>query len=107
MKQRKKLYNKAKHLQTEEAWQDYHKAKNNVTTLTRESHRKYQNKIFSDDGSVNYKKFWRYVKTICKDTHGIAPLKIDDSLVHHSTANITPIFKKETELIPLITSLYP
>ena len=46
MKQRKKLYNKAKHLQTEEAWQDYRKAKNNVTTLIRESHRKYQSKFF-------------------------------------------------------------
>ena len=33
---------------------------------------------------VNYKKFWKYVKTIRKDTHGIAPLKVDDTLFSHS-----------------------
>ena len=41
MRQRKKLYNKANHLQTEESWQDYRKIKNNITALTREYHRKY------------------------------------------------------------------
>ena len=52
--------------------------------LIRESHRKYQNKMFSDDGGINYKKFWRYVKTICRDIHGIAPLKVENSFVYHS-----------------------
>jgi len=33
---------------------------------------------------MNYKKFWRYVKTICKDTPGIAPLKKQNSLAYHS-----------------------
>jgi len=33
MRQHKKLHNKAKHLQTEESWQDYCKIKNNVTRL--------------------------------------------------------------------------
>ena len=84
MRQRKKLYNKAKHLQSEESWQDYRNIKNNITRLIRESHRKYQNKMFSDNGSVNKKKFWRYVKTLRRDIHGIAPLKVDNSLVHHS-----------------------
>ena len=41
--------------------------------------------MFSNDGGgMNYKKFWRYVKTIRKDTHGIAPLKKQNSLVYHS-----------------------
>ena len=84
IKQRKKLYNKAKHLQTEEAWRDYRNIKNNITMLIRESHRKYQNKMFSDDGGINYKKFWRYVKTIRRDIHGIAPLKVENSFVYHS-----------------------
>jgi len=84
MKQRKRLYNKAKHLQTAEAWQDYRTAKNNVTTLIRESHKNYQNKMFSNDSGINYKKFWKYIKTVRKDSHGIAPLKVDNSLVHHS-----------------------
>ena len=84
MRQRKKLYNKAKHLQSEESWQDYRNIKNNITRLIRESHRKYQNKMFSDNGSVNKKKFWRYVKSLRRDIHGIAPLKVDNSLVHHS-----------------------
>ena len=80
----KKLYNKAKHLQTEEAWRDYRNMKNTITNLIHESHSKYQNKMFSNNGGMNYKKFWRYVKTICKDTHGIAPLKVENSLVYHS-----------------------
>ena len=78
MKQQKKLYNKAKHLQTEEAWCDYRNMKNNITNLIRESHSKYQNKMFSNNEGMNYKKFWRYVKTIRKDTHGIAPLKVEN-----------------------------
>ena len=78
MKQRKKLYNKAKHLQTEESWRDYRNMKNNITNLIRESHSKYQNKMFSNNEGMNYKKFWRYVKTIRKDTHGIAPLKVEN-----------------------------
>ena len=40
--------------------------------------------MFSDNGGINYKKFWRYVKTIQKDTHGIAPLKVENSFVYHS-----------------------
>ena len=84
MKQRKKLYNKARRLQTEEAWHNYHSIKNNITNLIREAHSKYQNKMFSNNGGINYKKFWRYVKTIRKDTHGIAPLKVKGSLVYHS-----------------------
>jgi len=63
MKQRKKLYNKAKHLQTEEAWQAYRSMKNGITNVIRESHAKYQNRMFSNDGDgMNHKKFWRYVK---------------------------------------------
>jgi len=46
IKQCKKLYNKAKYSQTEEAWQAYHNIKNNITNLIRESHTKYQNKMF-------------------------------------------------------------
>ena len=83
MKQYKKLYNKAKHLQTEEAWQDCCEIKNNITTLIY-IYEKYQNKMFSDNGGINYKKFWRYIKTIRKDTNGIAPLTLKNSFVYHS-----------------------
>jgi len=78
MKQRKRLYNRAKCLQTEEAWLNYRSTKNNVTNIIREAHKKYQNKMFSDNGGINYKKFWRYVETIRKDTHGVAPLKTEN-----------------------------
>ena len=84
MKQWKKLYNKAKSLQTEEAWWDYCNMKNNITMFICEAHSKYQNKMFSENGGVNYKKFWKYVKTIHKDTYGITPLKVDDTLFSHS-----------------------
>jgi len=85
MKQRQKLYNKAKYLQTEEARQAYRNMKSNITNHIRESHTKYQNRMFSTDGGgMNHKKFWRHVKTIRKDMHGIAPLKKQNSLVYHS-----------------------
>ena len=58
--------------------------KNIITTLICESHKKHQNKMFSDNGGIDYKKFWRHVKTIHRDTHGIAPLKIENSFVYHS-----------------------
>ena len=60
MKQSKKSHNKAKCLQTEEAWRDYRNMKNDITKLIHEAHRKYQNKMFSNNGGI-YKKFWRYV----------------------------------------------
>ena len=72
------------HLQTKEAWQDYRKIKSNITTFIHESYRKCQSKMFSNNGGINYKKFWRYIKSIRRDTNGIASLKIDNSIVHHS-----------------------
>ena len=96
MKQCKKLYNKAKHSQTEEAWQEYRSMKNNITNLIRESHTKYQNKMFSNDGGgMNYKKFWRYVKTIRKDTHGIAPLKKQNLLWIHPNHVVLTTYQLE------------
>ena len=70
-------------MQAEEAWQEYRDIKNNITTLVRDSHKKYQHKMFTNNGRVNYKKFWRYVKTICRDIHGIPPLKIENSFAYH------------------------
>jgi len=54
MKQYKNLYNKTKRLSTEEAWRDYRNMKNNVITLIHEVHKRYQNKMFSENCSINY-----------------------------------------------------
>ena len=44
----------------------------------------YQNKLLCDDSNVNWKKFWKYIKSICKDQHGIAPLIVDGTIINNS-----------------------
>ena len=77
MNQCKHLYKQVKRLQTEEAWSNYHKIKNEITNSIRSAHCRYQNVLFANDEGINRKSFWRYIKTIRKDQFGVAPLNID------------------------------
>ena len=52
MKQRKRLYNLPRSLQTDEAWSNYRKLNNKITNSIRESHNKYQNSLFLQDGGL-------------------------------------------------------
>ena len=82
MKQRKHLYNLARSLQTDEAWSNYRKLKNKITNSIRESHNKYQNSLFLQDGGLNHKQFWRYIKSTRKDQSGVSPLNVNGSHIY-------------------------
>ena len=84
MNQHKYLYKQAKRLQTEEAWSNYRKLKNEITNSIRSAHCRYQNGLFADGERVNRKSFWKYIKTIRKDQFGVAPLNIDGVCVNNS-----------------------
>ena len=40
--------------------------------------------MFSGDGDVNRKKFWKYIKSIRKGQHGIAPHNVDGTIINNS-----------------------
>ena len=84
MNLRTRLYKRAKLLQTEEAWSNYHSIRNKITSTIREAHTKYQNNLFTSDGEINREKFWKYIKSIRKDQHGIAPLNVNDTVIDNS-----------------------
>ena len=46
MQQRKQLYDKAKHYQTEEAWAKHRKLKNEIIKEINQAHESYQNNLF-------------------------------------------------------------
>ena len=83
MKQRKRLYKLARSLQTEEAWSNYRKLKNKITNSIRESHNNYQNNLFLQDGELNHKQFWRYIKCARKDHTGVALLNVNSTDVYN------------------------
>ena len=78
------LYRKAKSLQTENAWNDYHILRNKVTNCIRNAHTNYQTNLFNKNEKSNHKTFWKYVKNICKDQHGIPPLNDNGNTVNSS-----------------------
>ena len=45
---------------------------------------KYQSNLFTSDGEINREKLWKYVKSIHKDQHGIAPLIVIDTVIDNS-----------------------
>ena len=57
MNLRTRLYKRAKLLQTEEAWSNYHSIRNKITCTIREAHTKYQSNLFTSDGEINQGKF--------------------------------------------------
>ena len=59
MKDRKRLYDKAKRDQTPEAWRAYCNVRNKVTQAIENDHVVYQSQLF--DTTVS-KKFWKYIK---------------------------------------------
>ena len=40
--------------------------------------------MFTSDGEINRGKFWKYIKSIRKDQHGIAPLNVNDTVIVNS-----------------------
>ena len=82
--QRKHLYKQARRLQTEEAWSKYRKLRNEITSGIRSAHCNYQNGLFTQNKGINHKNFWKYIKHICNDHFGVAPLNVDDTCINNS-----------------------
>ena len=54
---RKHLYNTAKTVNTEEAWSNYHKIRNEINKEINEAHTIYQEKIFDHNTNSSHKNF--------------------------------------------------
>ena len=78
IKQRKKLYNKAKRLHSQEAWSKYCTLKNTII-----AHERYQNDLFNRQADIHHKKFWRYIKKLYKDQVGVPPLSINNATLQN------------------------
>ena len=74
MKQRKRLYDKAKRSGSDTDWCDYKQARNEVNSLLETAHHNYCTNLFNDS-STSKKRFWSYIKAKRKDNTGVAPLK--------------------------------
>ena len=74
MKQRKRLYDKAKQSGNDTDWCDYKQARNEVNSLLETAHHNYRTNLFNDS-STSKKRFWSYIKAKRKDNTGVAPLK--------------------------------
>ena len=83
MKQRKKLYNKAKRLHSQEAWSKYCTLKNTIIEDINQAHERYQNDLFNRQADIHHKKFWRYIKKLRKDQVGVPPLSINNTTLQN------------------------
>ena len=66
------------------------KIRNEITKEINEAHKVYQEKLFDCDANSSHKKFWRYIKSLCRDNAGVPPLKHGSSLTSdpHDKAKI-------------------
>ena len=74
MKKRKKLYNTAKQLNTEEAWVNYRKSRNEVNNMLKAAHEEYRSRILDTSFSGHKRQFWKYIRTMKKNTSSIPTL---------------------------------
>jgi len=79
MRLRKNLYNKAKRVQTAEAWSDYRKLRNEINNEIKCRHEAYQNNLFNGENAN--KNFWKYIKALRKDPTGNPPFRLQNQLV--------------------------
>ena len=79
MQQRKQLYDKAKHYQTDEAWAKYCKLKNEISKEINKS-MKATKTICLIQTDSHHKKFWKYIKTLCNNPTGVTSLTVDNKL---------------------------
>jgi len=84
MKKRKRLYNRARSVNSEDAWSQYRTIKNQINKEIDKAHKNYQEKLFDNNSSSSHKNFWRYVKSLCKDKSGVPPLNFNETTVHNT-----------------------
>ena len=94
MNRRTRLYRKTKSLQTEKAWNDYRILRNKITNCIRNAHTKYQTSLFNENEKTNHKNFWKYIKNIRTDQHGISPLNENGNTINSSKGKATVLNNK-------------
>ncbi|XP_065892800.1 uncharacterized protein [Dysidea avara] len=82
MKERKRLYNKAKRSNLQHDWDAYRKTKNSINTKLKEAHNNYYKRLFDNSFSGNRRQFWKYIKVKCQDKPDIPALFVDDQPIH-------------------------
>ena len=73
MKQRKRLYDRAKKFQTNESWEAYCMIRNQITQEVNEAHTNYQRQLFENNTHTVSKRFWKYIKVCAKTTLEFLP----------------------------------
>ena len=92
---KKHLYNKAKRSHKASAWQRYKDAKKAVTSGLHKARDEFiNNSIASAFEEGDNKHFWKYVRALCRDNTGIAPLK-QCGLLHSSGPTKAHILNKQ------------
>ena len=81
MKQRKRLYNRAKKTNRDEDWAAYRLARNEVNSKLESAHSSYCRRMFDDSFANNRRQFWKYIKAKRRDSSGISPLLVDGSII--------------------------
>ena len=81
MKQRKRLYNRAKKTNKDEDWAAYRSARNEVNSKLESAHSSYCRRMFDDSFANNRRQFWKYIKAKRRDSSGISPLLVDSSII--------------------------
>ena len=69
MKKRRKLYDIAKQLNTEEAWVAYRKLHNKVNKMLETAHEEYRTRILDTAFSDHQRQFWKYNYTSYEEEH--------------------------------------
>ena len=81
MKQRKRLYNRAKRTNKDEDWAAYRSVRNEVNSKLELTHSSYCRRMFDNSFANNRRQFWKYIKAKRRDSSGISPLLVNDSIV--------------------------
>ena len=77
MKERKKLYDKAKKTQLPEDWNAYRVMRNTINVLLDTAHKDYCANLFKESFTNNKKQFWSYIKRLQKEHSGVSPLTVN------------------------------
>ena len=75
MKERKKLYDRARRTQDVGDWDSYKIIKNHANSIIKSAYNKYCSHLFDHSFSINRKRFWSLIKAMRKDTTGVSSLK--------------------------------
>ena len=74
IRHRKHLYNRAKQSNLSTDWGAYRESRNKVTSMLDQAHSMYQSCLFDESFSGNRKQFWKYVRSLRKESFGIPTL---------------------------------